>query len=418
MAIYDGGSGADGALTISGDTTWTEYSYIIASISNAIITCTNDPTGNISAGDEVLVIHMQGDASDANSPPTNAAHVGKWEIGKVDSVSSGAKTITLTANVTNATLDTGGKTFVIKVPNYTNVTINTTKTLSAQVYDGTDGTLGVIPFKCSGTLTVTGDINLDGKGFAGGAVGPGASGYGGESWGGLGGAGTASGAGTDGKGGGGGGWSGNGGVGRTGGGGGGLAAGSTNNGGAGGGGGLTTHYGGGGGGGYGTAGTTGGTAGGVGGGNDHADADLAANIYLGTGGGAGASANAAGGKGGGLLWVSAKTITITGGITCDGANGAAALEANSGGCGGGSGGSVYLKCNTCNLGASKVTATGGTGGTGGGVSGEVGGAGGVGVIALYSTSGTESETTNPSNTETQHTFTELPLSLPFQAVLF
>lgn len=416
--IYDSGDGADGAITTAGNedfngAKWKGYNYKVSSISGTDIVCVNDPA-NIAAGDEILLLHMQGDASDASTPrPTNCAHVGKWEVLEVSSVNHGTKTITCAASVTNSSLDSGGKVFVQRVPNFTDVTISAGHTLSPQAWAGTDGNIGVIAFKASGTLTVSGTISASEKGFIGGTNGDGSecSGGGGESWGGAGGAFVTGGAANVGKGGGGGSLGTYaGGDGRTGGGGGGYsAAGSSYNGG-GGGGGYSGNAGGGAG--HGTAGQNGQRGNSKDGRGGAAvsikDDDLGSVILLGAGGGSGGQIHAwsgYGGNGGGIIWISAKTISVgaAGNIYCDGEDGEAGATYSGGG--GGAGGSIYLKCDTCTLQTNRVTAAGGSGGAAGG-SGYAGGAGGVGIIALYSTSGTESETTSPANTETQHTFTK------------
>ena len=206
----------------------------------------------LAAGDDVLLINLQGDT-------TNSGNVGNYEYLTVASISSAV--ITLTTNIvniygattSNGTL-TGQKIMVQRVPNYINVTINTGVILNANAWNGTIG--GVVAFKASGTVTVTGSISANALGYRGQATGglggesfkgynaghsgaPGVAGDGGGGGGGNGSSGTqAGGAGGVGGAGGGGGAAGGSDTGKCGGGGGG-AYGAIGNGGVQGGGGST-----------------------------------------------------------------------------------------------------------------------------------------------------------------------------------
>lgn len=129
-----GGTGQDGAITLtsaknistdviaSGRSTYADgISYAVSSISTSSLVASATPNG-IVAGDEVMLINLQGDA-------TNYGNVGNYEFLTVSSVSG--TTINFTTNIQkiygattdNATL-TGQKIVVQRVPNYTDVTIN------------------------------------------------------------------------------------------------------------------------------------------------------------------------------------------------------------------------------------------------------------------------------------------------------
>lgn len=312
---------------------------------NQIVLSTTPGAGCLNAGDEVLIINLRGSLGDA------ATAVGLYEFARITSIATA--TLTLNHTLVNGYDGTTKKIMVERVPNYSGVTINTGVTLNAANWDGTKG--GVLAFRSTGTVAVngTGQINMAGAGYKGGAApAAGNGGLTGESY-----DGASSGTGGNGASNGqtrGGGKSGDGGTGNpadsgvaTGGGGGGGSDGSTN----------TTTGGGGGGGGGGYAG-----GGGGGGGSSDANAGNPAQ-NSGAGGTGGTVGVQAGGGGGGC----ADTDT-----------------ANTPGAGGAAGGAAgtAVNCGTAN-GSRGTAATGGTNAGGGGGSAASGGGGGGGGGGFY-----------------------------------
>ncbi|HSV94427.1 MAG TPA: hypothetical protein VLH94_00415 [Spirochaetia bacterium] len=413
----DYGTGDDGAVTFSGSQNINTYvntgrtyadgiSYSVSALSTNTITASS--TNGIAYGDEVMLINLQGSSSSYSS-------AGNYENFYVTGVNGNV--ITVLGNITktygvgsNSNL-TGQKIIVQRVPNYSNVTVSSGATLTANAWDGTKG--GVLAFKASGTATITGSITMTGKGYRGGGntrqggeafcgynagaggpyhqVGIAGSCGGGGGGGGITSAspgciGSAGGAGVSVGGGGGGGGSnwweccggstgaaGGGGYGTAGTGGGGTYSGTnggTNTSGAGG----QGHY-------TNPSNCRDGTAhgGGGGGGGTYGDSNLT-QLFMGSAGaqGGGAYTNSGtgylGGTGGGIIAINAKSLSLSGTIQNNGTNGESA-GANGGGCGGGAGGSVYIKTDT-ETAITNITITGGTGGTGYG--GHVGGTGGSG----------------------------------------
>jgi len=119
----------------------------------------------------------------------------------------------------------------------------------------------------------------------------------------------------------------------------------------------------------------------------------ATRIFFGGGGGIGDSNNSGnqpGGKGGGIVYIIAPTITGVGGILANGGNALNQISTNTGGgndapSGGGGGGTIILKSTVSN--ALTLSATGGKGGDQGFLTGESegpGGGGGGGYIAIAS----------------------------------
>ena len=345
------GNGADGALTISSNTTEAPIDSACSGTSGAYsLTATNASF----AADQVVLIHQ-----------SRGTGAGTWQRNTISGYTAG--TITL-QNTLNFSYASGAQVRVLK--QYTNVTVNSGITYTTKAWNGTVG--GILAFLANGTATVNGTISANG--------------------------GNGSTSTTDGVGGGtGGGFRGGGikygtapptaycGEGTSG-----ASAQQSGANGNGGGGAPGTGDGPGSGGGNGTAG------GGNNGGSTSGTADLTTMTFGGGGGGSyndGGSCGG-GGSGGGIIFMTAATLTVhatTGLVSANGGLGANGESTSDGGSG--AGGSVLLKAQTATLETTRVTATAGSA-TGSG------GAGGTGRIHLdYYTSYTG--TTSPTLDVTQ-----------------
>ncbi|MDP3014516.1 MAG: hypothetical protein Q8M92_09755, partial [Candidatus Subteraquimicrobiales bacterium] len=379
----DLGTGADGAITINAGTgnknidtdnvisgrSCTDggdaVNYSVTQLTSTTATLSTSPSSNcLAVGNEILLINLQGTIS-------TQVNTGNYETLKIQGISSNV--ITFTTAKSNyygdnsnddTNIGTTSSTQIVmlqRVPNYTNVTIDSELTFSPSIWNGIKG--GVMFFRATGTVSVGGTINGQGRGYDGGPTTspPNKPGIQGESYN----------------------------LDST------TRSTSANLGGGGGGDPVGNGEGGGGGGGYGTMGSNGGgpvSTGVVGaGGNSYGSSDLS-KLYFGSGGGAGShdidandGSGGAGGRAGGIIYISANTLSISGSLTARGNNGANAVTGTgneTAGGGGGSGGSIKLVGNTLTLGTNLITATGGTGGTS--VTGNSnGGTGGVGRIAVY-----------------------------------
>ena len=343
------GDGDSGALTISSNTTQAPVDSACTGTAAAYtLSATN---ASFAAGDKLLIHQSRGTGA------------GKWERNEIAGYTAG--TITLTNALTNS-YTTGAQVIVLE--EYTNVTVNSTKTWTAKAWNGTVG--GILCFLASGTVTDSGTISAIGKGFDNGVYGAGSQdGAQAEGTSGAGGTRTQA---ANGSGGGGGKYS------------------------------ATNDTGGGAGGGHAASGTNGTGANGGTGGGTSGTADLTTLTFGGGGGGGGGSTaeiGGDGGEGGGIIFIIGVTVDASGGtaVSANGSNGG--TPAGGAGGGGGAGGSIFIKAQTATLGASKLTATGGAGGAGGAY-GFSGGAGSTGRIHLdYYTSYTG--TTNPTLDVTQ-----------------
>jgi hypothetical protein len=448
------GDGADGAVTFSANTNINttnrisgrtcsqggdavNYSVTSLSAGSAVVTPAPN-TGCLSAGDEILLINLQG-------VPSAYVNTGNYEVLEISSVSGSTVNFvsskqkyygTGAANDLNlGTATTNQRVMLQRIPNYTNVTVNGGVNVYPSAWNGIRG--GVVAFNANGTTVINGTVHANGFGYRLGAAGaPGGKSDGGESFcsedgGGDGPAYPENRVGYNGNCGGGGGaghkntitYGGGVGTASLGGGGGAGGAADFN---------WSAAGGGGAGGGYGTAGSQGngygtnpyyeGYPGGVnssgngggavyiagpntnyggGGGGGGSYGDVALNkLYFGSGGGGGGSGEyngngnntwgGPGGAGGGIVFISSNSITIGGATSSSGTNGS--CGGSNGGCGGGgAGGSVKIVGDTVAIGVSKVTANGGASSY----------AAGSGRIALkYSTSwsGSSVPTANVSQT--------------------
>jgi len=139
--------------------------YKVSGISGSMVTI--DTTylsgigaGCLVAGDEVLIIDLQGALGDI-------ANVGKYEFAKVVSV-SGAQ-ITL-ESAPSMVYGSSQKILIQRVPQYENLTVDGTLTANAW-HGGADWFNqpgGVVAFRVHGILSGSGKIDMSGKGYAGG----------------------------------------------------------------------------------------------------------------------------------------------------------------------------------------------------------------------------------------------------------
>ena len=346
------GDGSDGALTVSSaNTVVNNYTYLTDNETVGNITITVNDASAFSAGDELLIIQMQN---------FSAGITGQYEF--VDIVSKNGNDITLASALNysyySGTFNTARATStqVIRVPQYTSVTVGSSTSITASTWDGYSG--GIVILRATEIVDVIGNLNVIGKGYRG------STGVGwwnvnaGESINGLG-------------------------LGRL----------FTYNIGGGADGGASGAAGGGGGGGFANG------PGGEGNGNSNGNPgsvggeQTLSRIYFGSGGGGGAGGDTSslGGNGGGIIFISAKQINVSGDISGKGTTGGSAIGSWSSGGGGGAGGAIYLVASNMTLGSNLIYSPGSSGGTGSSFNG---GAGSEGRIRLdYNTL---SGTTNPS----------------------
>lgn len=335
------GNGADGPYTFSSSTNVSttnlsanrliQPSNRLTSVSSSVYTISPAPgTNDYLVGDEIAVIIVgQGNSGDCGS----THGVGEMALARVTAVSGANITVdTPISNVSNTYLNSATAAVthfcaaeVIRIPNFTNITISSGVSITANSFNYSNVTGGIIMFRANGTLNVTAasSINTNGLGMNFGNGGAPS-------------------------------FTGDGHVGSS------IAGAAAN--GTGGGGGGSGSGGGGGGGNYVTGGAGGsGGAGGIG-------TSCTTCNTLGGGGGGGYSSGAGnGGRGGGMTMIYVKNMTLSAALTigADGANGVVG-GSGAGGGGGGAGGYVTFvsKDNSASLTLSAMGGNGGNGGSG------------------------------------------------------
>lgn len=203
--------GKEGAVTVpAGSSVVNTYTYLTADATAGLNTLTvndNTMTGGafgatpLAPGDLIMVIQMQGASIDVNTTPTtgwggnytvpngffDAPWPSNWNVdphewGQVTNYNnsgfhervevlsvSGANTITLNCNLVNS-YTASGHVQVIRIPRYTDLTINAGSTIAPTSWDGNSG--GVVALEVDGTLTLNGTISATAAGFRGGALDP------------------------------------------------------------------------------------------------------------------------------------------------------------------------------------------------------------------------------------------------------
>jgi len=160
------GNGSSGILTVSSaNTIVNNYTYLTGNENSGDNIIAVDSGTGFSNGDEILIVQMQN---------YSAGTAGQYEFRKILS-GEGTTSFTLdtplkgsytsgTFNSTNATV-----TQVVRIPQYTNITINSLASIIAPAWDGYKG--GIVIFRANGIITNSGDINVTAKGFRGGLAG-------------------------------------------------------------------------------------------------------------------------------------------------------------------------------------------------------------------------------------------------------
>ena len=187
----DLGNGADGAITVSSNPTninttnlivgrtcadgGDAVNYSITALTSTTATLSVSPSsGCLVAGGEILLIALQGSVS-------STTNIGNYETLRIQSISTNVVTF-VTAKTkfygdvagADTNIGTGGtnhKVMLQRVPNYTNVTVDTGVSFTPSAWNGTKN--GVMFFRASGTVETvgTGTINANSLGYAGAAGG-------------------------------------------------------------------------------------------------------------------------------------------------------------------------------------------------------------------------------------------------------
>lgn len=132
-------------------------------------------TAGFSAGDEVLIIQMQGAAVNTSNSAnfgniTDAGNAGNFELNRIESISGNQIRL---LNKPQNTYDVAGKVQLVRVPEYDDASASA---LTCKAWDGSTG--GVLIIDVSGTLTLqNGAADVSEKGFRGGIVADGSTSF-------------------------------------------------------------------------------------------------------------------------------------------------------------------------------------------------------------------------------------------------
>ncbi len=162
------GSGRDGAFTTPAvGTVINRYTQVTGPLLRGDTTIPVASTTGFANGDLVMVLQTTGIVPEPASGNQNAvditnAPVGQWELARLSGVSATELGLGFPLTRDHA----AGVTQVIRVPEYTDVTVSSGRSIVAQPWDGSTG--GVVAFLATGTVTNDGQIDVNGAGFRGG----------------------------------------------------------------------------------------------------------------------------------------------------------------------------------------------------------------------------------------------------------
>ena len=172
--------GTDQSLTVTAVNTQLNRYAPVTAISGNTVTVTDitllnrgavgDFANNaLSPGDLILLYQAQGAAfTDSTNATTygafNVQNAGRFEYAEV--LYTTGNTIVLCGNVVNS-YTISGRVQVVRVPQYTALTVNNGASVVPAGWNGTVG--GIVALNVADTLTVNGQVNVDSQGFRGGA---------------------------------------------------------------------------------------------------------------------------------------------------------------------------------------------------------------------------------------------------------
>ncbi len=167
------GTGRNGAFTAAtGNQVVNTYTQLTAPRLPGDTTLPVTSIAGFATGDLVMVLQSTGivpvpASGDAGPYDLSVDPVGTWELARLSGTSAG--TLSLTAPLIRGF--TASVTQVIRVPEYTTVTIPANANLTAQVWNGSTG--GVVAFLATGAITNNGQISAGTRGTDAGLFGTG-----------------------------------------------------------------------------------------------------------------------------------------------------------------------------------------------------------------------------------------------------
>lgn len=125
---------------------------------NSVVLSTT-PTG-LAVNDQVLIINLQGTSSDYSN-------VGQYEIQTIAQIDNTTKTLIFYQKLQNTYNGSTQKIMIQRLPHYSSVNVSSGAVLTANAWNNT--LYGVLAFTSIGAVTISGTLDMTGKGFLGGA---------------------------------------------------------------------------------------------------------------------------------------------------------------------------------------------------------------------------------------------------------
>lgn len=181
VSVLYGQRGKNGPLTVSSIMEVNEYTFLTTnaaaggstiSVANSALNTHNRFNKNLSEGDLIMIIQMQGASilSGVNDSTwgsiTNYNNCGLYELCEVSTVLNNT-TIEITCPLQNTYITTGNVQ-VVRIPRYSTLTVNSNGNINCDAWNGQTG--GIVAVEVLGATTINGAISADSLGFRGGAL--------------------------------------------------------------------------------------------------------------------------------------------------------------------------------------------------------------------------------------------------------
>jgi uncharacterized repeat protein (TIGR01451 family) len=166
--------GKDGAFTATAaNTVVNGYTTLSAGATAGATTISLASAAGITVGDVLMIYQAQGatiSTANANTYGTVSAlgNAGRYEYVSVASVVGTTITLGTVCDTTPLRFSYSSGAQVVRVPQYSSLTVNAGASIVPQVWNGSTG--GIVAAIVDGTATVNGSINANGLGFRGGAI--------------------------------------------------------------------------------------------------------------------------------------------------------------------------------------------------------------------------------------------------------
>lgn len=174
--------GKDGAKVVTATEIVNAYTFLTSNITAGDTSITIDNSslntnfsGNITAGDLIMIIQVQGASIIDMAHPgqtidwgriTNYNNCGNYEFVEIKNVPN-STTLISTCGLTN-NYTASDKVVIVRVPRYSTLVINSGGVLTADAWNGNTG--GILAIEVLGTTTVDGNIDVSSLGFRGGQI--------------------------------------------------------------------------------------------------------------------------------------------------------------------------------------------------------------------------------------------------------